>query len=66
LMAEFTAMVQDVRQREEELKKQVQKLTLQIDEKKRKRAFEDITNSDFYAQLKDQAKNLREQRMDNK
>jgi hypothetical protein len=66
LQAEFYAMVQGVREREEELKKQVQKLTLQIDEKKRKREFEEITSSDFYAQLKDQAKNLREQRMDNK
>ena len=66
LQAEFYAMVQGVREREEELKKQVQKLTLQIDEKKRKREFEEITSSDFYAHLKDQAKNLREQRMDNK
>jgi len=66
LMTEFTAMVQGVIEREEELKRQVQKLTLQIDEKKRKREFEAITNSDFYAQVKEQAKNLREQRMDNK
>jgi len=43
-----------------------QKLTLQIDEKKRKLEFDEITNSDFYAHLKDQAKNLREQRMDRK
>lgn len=66
LMAEFTAMVRGVREREEELKRQVQKLALQIDEKKRKREFEEITKSDFYANLKEQAKNLREQRMDNK
>jgi len=65
LMAEFTAMVQGVREREEELKRQVQKLALQIDEKKRKREFEEITKSDFYANLKEQAKALREQRMDN-
>lgn len=66
LQAEFFAMVQGVREREEELKKQVQKLILQIDEKKRKRDFEEIANSDFYAYLKKQAKKLREQRMDNK
>ena len=66
LQAEFYTMVQGVRKREEELKKQVQKLTLQIDEKKRKREFEEITSSDYYAHLKEQAKKLREQRMDNK
>ena len=65
LQVEFYAMVQGVREREEELKKQVQKLTLQIDEPKRKRAFEEITSSDFYAHLKQQARILREQRMDN-
>ena len=59
-------MVKEVREREEELKKQVQKLSLQIDEKKRKLEFEEITSSDFYANLKEQAKNLRDQRMDNK
>jgi CRP-like cAMP-binding protein len=66
LMAEFIAMVQGVRDREEELKKQVQKLSLQIDEPKRKQDFEEITNTDFYATLKDQAKNLRAQRKDKK
>jgi len=66
LQAEFFAMVKEVREREEELKKQVQKLSLQIDEKKRKLEFEEITSSDFYANLKEQAKNLRDQRMDNK
>jgi hypothetical protein len=66
LQTEFIAMVQEVREREEKLKKQVQKLILQIDEKKRKRDFEEIANSDFYADLKEQAQNLREQRRDNK
>lgn len=64
LMAEFIAMVQEIREREEELKQQVQKLTLQIDESKRKQEFEEITGSDFYANLKEQAKNLRAQRKD--
>jgi len=66
LQEEFYAMVQGVREREEELRKQVQKLTLEIDEKKRKQEFEEITSSDFYAHLKEQAKILRGQRMDNK
>lgn len=65
LMEEFIVMVQGVREREEELKKQVQKLSLQIDETKRKQEFEEITGTDFYARLKVQAKKLREQRTDN-
>lgn len=66
LMVEFIAMVQGVQEREDELKKQVQKLTLQIDEPKRKQDFEEITNTDFYATLKDKARNLRAQRKDKK
>jgi CRP-like cAMP-binding protein len=66
LMAEFITMVQGVRKREEELKKQVQKLSLQIDEPKRKQEVEAITRTDFYATLKEQAKKLRAQRKDNK
>jgi CRP/FNR family cyclic AMP-dependent transcriptional regulator len=66
LMVEFYSMVKGVREREEELKEQVQKLALQIDEAKRKQAFEEITGSDFYASLKKQAQKLRAQRKDNK
>jgi CRP-like cAMP-binding protein len=66
LMAEFIAMVQGVQEREEELKKQVQKLALQIDEPKRKKDFEEIINADFYATIKNQAKTLRAQREDKK
>ncbi|MBN1303547.1 MAG: Crp/Fnr family transcriptional regulator [Anaerolineales bacterium] len=64
LLAEFFAMVQGVKQREDELKKQVMKLTLQIDEAKRRQEFEEITSTDFYANLKQQAKKLRKQRTD--
>jgi len=64
LMAEFVAMVRRVREREDDLRKQVQKLTLQIDEGKRKQDFEEIINTDFYAALKEQAKKLRAQRKD--
>ena len=66
LMAEFIAMVQGIREREDELKKQVQKLSLQIDEAKRKQAVNEITNAEFFAKLKEQAKGLRAQRTDNK
>jgi CRP-like cAMP-binding protein len=66
LMGEFYSMVKGVRERETELKEQVQKLALQIDEAKRKQVFEAITNTDFYAGLKKQAQELRAQRKDNK
>jgi hypothetical protein len=66
LMVEFYAMVQGVREREEELRQQVQKLALQIDEAKRKQVFEEITKTDFYANLKKQAQTLKAQRKDNK
>lgn len=66
LLSEFFSMVQGVKKREEELKQQVKKLSLQIDEAKRKKDFEEITSTDFYANLKEQAKKLREQRSDNK
>lgn len=66
LMTEFTAMVQGVREREDELKEQVQKLSLRIDDGKRKQEVEEIINTDFYAALKKQAKKLRAQRKDKK
>lgn len=66
LMVEFIAMVRGVREREEELKEQLQKLEFQIDETKRKQEVEEITNTDFYASLKRQAQYLRAQRKDNK
>ena len=66
LLSEFFTMVQGVKDREDELKKQVQKLTFQIDEAKRKQEFEEITGTEFYVNLKEQAKALRAKRTDNK
>ena len=66
LMEEFTAMVKGIREREEDLRNQVQKLSLQIDEPKRQQAVEEITSTDFYANLKEQAQILRAQRKDKK
>lgn len=66
LMAEFYAMVKGVREREEELKEQLQKLELQIDERKRKQVVDEIKKADFYSTLKKQAQILRAQRKDNK
>ncbi len=65
-LSEFFKMARNVREREEKLKQQVEKLTLQIDEARRKQEFEELTSSDFYANLKEQAKKLRDQRQDKK
>lgn len=65
LLAEFFAMVKGVKEREDDLKKQVEKLSIQIDQERRKKEFEEITNTEFYSRLKMQAKALRAQRTDN-
>ncbi len=63
LLSAFFQMVRSVKAREDELKQQLEKLTLEIDEARRKQEFEEITGTDFYANLKEQAKKLRAQRM---
>lgn len=65
-LSEFFKMARNVSEREEKLKQQVEKLTLQIDEARRKQEFDELTSSDFFANLKEQAKKLREQRLDKK
>ncbi len=62
LLSAFFQMVRSVKAREDELKHQLEKLTLEIDEARRKQEFEDLTSTDFYANLKEQAKRLRAQR----
>ncbi len=64
LMVEFVAMVRGIREREVDLRNQVQKLTLQIDEGRRKRDFDEIAGTEFYADLKKRAQELRTQRKD--
>lgn len=66
LLSAFFQMVKGVKAREENLKQQVETLTLAIDEARRKKEFEELTSTDFYANLKAQAKKIREQRTDNK
>ncbi|GAB4426083.1 MAG: hypothetical protein Kow002_15420 [Anaerolineales bacterium] len=66
LLSAFFQMVQGVKAREENLKQQVEKLSFEIDQAKRKQEFEEITGTEFYAKLKAQAKELRAKRMDNK
>ena len=65
MLSAFFNMVQGVKEREEKLKRQVEKLTLAIDETKRREEFEELTQTDFYANLKAQAQKIRQQRTDN-
>jgi hypothetical protein len=58
-------MAKSVKAREEELIQKLEKLSLQIDEARRRQEFEEITGTDFYANLKAQAKAIRAKRMDN-
>jgi CRP-like cAMP-binding protein len=65
MLSAFFQMAKGVQEREENLKRQVEKLALAIDENKRREEFEELTGTDFYANLKAQAKKIREQRTDN-
>jgi len=65
LLSAFVQMVKGVKAREENLQLQVEKLTLQIDESRRKQEFEELTGTDFYTNLKAQAQKIRQQRTDN-
>jgi CRP-like cAMP-binding protein len=62
LLSAFFQMVRSVKAREDDLKQQLEKLTLQIDEVQRKQEFDDLTSTDFYANLKEQARQLRAKR----
>lgn len=62
LLSAFFQMVRSVKAREDNLKQQLERLSLEIDEARRKQEFEDLTSTDFYANLKEQAKKLRAQR----
>ncbi len=62
MLSSFFTMVRKVKEREEALKKQVEKLTFEIDQARRKQEFEEITGTEFYAKLKEQAKALRQKR----
>jgi CRP-like cAMP-binding protein len=66
LLSAFVSMVKGVKAREENLKQQVEKLTLAIDETRRQQEFEELTGTDFYSNLKAQAQKIRQQRTDNK
>jgi hypothetical protein len=61
LAAEFAQMTIQVKQREEELRRQVRRLSIQIDQAKKERQVEEIVESDYFQSLRAQAKKLREQ-----
>ena len=64
MLSEFFKMAKDVKEREENLKREVQKLNLVIDEAKRKQEFDELTSTEFYSNLKAQAQKIRAQRRD--
>lgn len=64
LAAEFAQMAAKVQERENTLRQEVVQLRIEIDEAKRKREVETITQSDYYMSLKDKVKKLRQQKAD--
>lgn len=62
LLSTFFSMVSKVKAREEGLKLQLEQLTFQIDQERRRKEFEEITGSEFYSRLKEQAQTLRKKR----
>jgi CRP-like cAMP-binding protein len=61
-LAAFFRMVKDVKEREESLQRQVQELTIQIDEARRQKEVEELTQSDFFKRLKSATTRIRRQR----
>ncbi|MBI1881858.1 MAG: Crp/Fnr family transcriptional regulator [Chloroflexi bacterium] len=61
-LSSFFKMVEGVKKREEDLKKQVQQLTIEIDEVKRQKAVKELTESEFFENLQTTAQRIREER----
>jgi len=59
LAAEFAQMAAQVQQREDELRKEVMELRIEINETKRQRQLDEITETDYFQTLQNQAKKLR-------
>jgi len=60
LTAKFNQMIEKVRGREEALRHQVQKLTIQIDEARRRQDVSEVVDSDFFQELREKAKKVRD------
>lgn len=56
----FNRMASEVQARTRHLKEEVLKLKIEIDEVKKQKQVEEITDSDFFKELKSKAKNMRE------
>jgi CRP/FNR family transcriptional regulator, cyclic AMP receptor protein len=61
LAAEFMRMATQVREREDKLRQEVAQLRIEIDQSKRKQDFSQITESEYYQNLKARLKVLREE-----
>ena len=59
-LATFFEMVEDVREREETLQRELEQLIIDIDESKRKKEVKDLTDSEFFKELKLKGDELRE------
>lgn len=64
-LSAFYRMVQGVKEREDELKQQVQALSIKIDEVRRQQEVEQLTDSDFFKRLKSTTDRLRRSRGEN-
>lgn len=64
LLSAFFQMVQDVREREETFKREMQELRIQIDEAKRAAQVVEITETDYFQKLQRQARELRAKKGD--
>jgi CRP-like cAMP-binding protein len=62
LLSAFFEMVRGVQEREENLKQQLRKLAIEVDETKRQQEFESLTDNTFFGNLKSAAQQMREQR----
>ncbi len=60
LTATLNQMIEKVRGREERLRKQVESLTIQVDQAKRQKSVAEVVDSDFFRDLKSKAKTMRE------
>lgn len=60
LLSAFFSLVENVREREEELKRELRRLSIQIDEDKRKQDVQAVTSSEYYTRLKENAQRIKE------
>ena len=58
----FFKMVENVKEREDSLKKQVETLTIQIDEAKREQSVQELTDTEFFSELQEAAHRIRSER----